>query len=162
AIGVVVGGSQPIYDVRVRDNVIRNLGDAAVRTWSTSAPVGRLQIEGNRIERVALSDLAAQGDNGPMLDRLQPGIVATLPAGAAPAPRSLLAAVVDSALPGVRGPLDAALRWVERLSLRGAIVLGGVEEGVVRANRVAEVGRDGPFAAPTVDGAEIRTAAIAV
>ncbi len=162
AIGVVVGGSQPIYDVRVRDNVIRNLGDAAVRTWSTSAPVGRLHVEGNRIERVALGDLPAEADNAPVLDRLQPGIAGSLAAGAARRPRALLAALVDSALPGVRGPLDAALRWVERLSLRGAIVLGGLEGGVVRGNHIAEVGRTGAFAAPNVDGAEIRTAAIAI
>jgi len=162
AIGVVVGGSQAIYDVRVRDNVIRNLGDAALRTWSGSAPVGRLQVENNRIERVALGDLAVAADNGPTLDRLQPGIAATLAAGAANQPRSLLAALVDSALPSVRGPLDAALRWIERLSLRGAIVLAGGEGCVLRGNRISEIGRDGSFAAPTVDGAEIRTAAIAV
>ncbi|HSR96261.1 MAG TPA: DUF6519 domain-containing protein, partial [Kofleriaceae bacterium] len=74
AIGVVIGGSQPIYDVRVRDNVIRNLGDAALRTWSTSAPIGRLNVEANRIERVALGDLAITFDNAAILDRLQSGI----------------------------------------------------------------------------------------
>jgi hypothetical protein len=162
AIGVVVGGSHPIYDVRVRDNVLRDLGDAAVRTWSTAAPVGRLQVEGNRIERVALGDPAAEADNAPLLERLQPGLAATLPANAARRPRTLLAALVDSALPGVRAPLDAALRWVERLSLRGAIVLAGVESGAVVGNHVAEVGRSLEFDAPNVDGAEIRTAAIAV
>jgi hypothetical protein len=162
AIGVVVGGSQPIYDVRVRDNVIRNLGDAALRTWSTSAPIGRLNVEANRIERVALGDLVIAFDNGPILDRLQSGIAATLPPGAANTPRTLLAALVDSALPSVRGPLDAAMRWVERLTLRGAVVMAGVEAGLVNGNRIAEVGRDLPFAAANIDGAEIRTSAIAI
>lgn len=162
ALGLVVGGSQPVYDVRVRDNVIRNLGDAAVRTSTTSAPIGRLHIEGNRVERVALADLPVRADNDALLERLQPGIARTLPQGASQVPRSLLAALVDSSLPTVRAPLDAAMRWIERLTLRGAIVIAGVENGVVRGNRIAEVGRDGELAAPNIDGAEIRTSAIAV
>ncbi len=162
AMGIVIGGSQPIYDVRVRDNVIRNLGDAAVRTWSTSAPVGRLNIEANRIERVALGDLAVTFDNAPILNKLQANIAGTLPANSLNAPRGLLAALVDSALPTVRGPLDAAMRWVERLTLRGAVVMAGVEAGLVANNRISEVGRDAAFSATTIDGAEIRTAAIAI
>ena len=60
----------------------------------------------------------------------------------------------------MRGPLDSALRWVERLSLRGAIVLAGVESGVVRGNHVAEVGRSGDFAVPNVDGALVGGASL--
>jgi len=162
AIGIVVGGSQPIYDVRVRDNVLRDLGDAAVRTWSTSAAIGRLTIEGNRIERVALGDLPVSYDNAAVLERIQAKITTTLPANAANTPRELLAALVDSSLPSVRGPLDAAMRWVERLTLRGAIVIAAVDAGLIRNNRISEVGRDAAFAATTIAGAEIRTSAIAV
>ncbi|HSR97000.1 MAG TPA: right-handed parallel beta-helix repeat-containing protein, partial [Kofleriaceae bacterium] len=89
-------------------------------------------------------------------------ISATLPAGAANTPRALLAALVDSALPSVRGPLDAAMRWVERLTLRGAVVMAGVEAGLVNGNRIAEVGRDLAYAAKNIDGAEIRASAIAI
>src|SRR4029079_12242450 len=156
------GRAQPIYDVRVRDNVIRNLGDAALRTWSTSAPIGRLNVEANRIERVAPGDLPITFDNGAIFDRVRGVISPTLPAGAANTPRALLAALVDSALPGVRGPLDAAMRWVERLTLRGAVVMAGVEAGLVNGNRIAEVGRDLAYAAKNIDGAEIRASAIAI
>ncbi|HND29010.1 MAG TPA: hypothetical protein PLA94_03390, partial [Myxococcota bacterium] len=48
AIGVLIGGPQPIYDVRVRGNVIRDLGDAAVRTAGSGGWTGRIRIEDNR------------------------------------------------------------------------------------------------------------------
>ena len=162
AIGIVVGGPQPIYGVRVRDNVLRDLGDAAIRTWSTSGPVGRLVIEGNRIERVALGAIDDQLDDPAILERLQPGIVAALPAGATRQPRQLLAALTASSQPAVRAALEAALRWVERLALRGAIVIAGVDGGSVRANTIAEVGTGDALPEGDVGRAEIRTAAIAV
>ena len=160
-IGVLIGGPQPIYDVRVKDNVLRNLGDSAVRSFSASAPIGRLRIENNRIERVALADVPPQFDNRPVLRRLWPTGVDGLANTDVDRPRPLLDALVNSTAADVRPALDAALRWVERLTLRGAITLGAVDGADVIGNRIAEVGRAESYAEPSIDGAEIRMAAIA-
>lgn len=160
-IGVMIGGPQPIYDVRVKDNVLRNLGDAAVRCFSAAAPIGRLRVEGNRIERVALADVPPQFDNRAALRRLWPTGVDGLAGVNVDRPRPLLEALVNSTAADVRPALDAALRWVERLTLRGAIALGGVDGADVIGNRIAEVGRAEAYAEADLDGAEIRTAAIA-
>jgi hypothetical protein len=161
AIGLLIGGPQPIYDVRVHGNVIRNLGDAGVRVWGSGGPVGRLRIEGNRLEKLALADVPPQADVRDALILLDGAVAAALGQSPPNRPRALLEALLATSTQTVRAPLDATLRWLERLSLRGAVVLGNVDESVVQGNRIGEVGRLEPFAAPGLD-AEIRTAAIAV
>src|SRR5262249_34010489 len=72
-----------------------------------------------------------------------------------------LQALVTSNAADVRPALDAALRWVECLTLRGAIALGAVDGADAIGNRIAEIGRAEAYAEPTIDGAAIRLAAIA-
>jgi hypothetical protein len=161
AIGVLVGGPQAIYDVRVRGNVIRNLGDAGVRVWACGGPVGRLRVEANRLERLALGDVPSQADVGAAITQLDGAVADALGANPPQTPRALLQALLGTSTVAVRAPLDGVLRWIERLSARGGVVLGNVQGGVVQGNRIAEIGRFTPFAAPGID-AEIRTAAVAV
>ncbi|MBZ4334598.1 hypothetical protein [Corallococcus sp. AS-1-12] len=160
--GILLGGPQPVFDVRIRGNVVRALGDSAVRTWGTGGAVGRLRVEDNRFEQVALADVPAQEDNTLALSRLDPGLEAVLGADAKARPRPLVEALLANATPRVRAPLDAALRWLERLTLRGAVVLSGVDEAQVRGNRLLQVGRTEAYAAPGLPDAEVRAAGIAV
>ncbi|WP_375758519.1 hypothetical protein [Corallococcus exercitus] len=160
--GILLGGPHPVFDVRIRGNVVRALGDAAVRTWGTGGAVGRLRIEDNRFEQVALADVPSQTDNTVALSRLDPGLGGILNADARARPRPLLEALLANATPRVRAPLDAALRWLERLTLRGAVVLAGVDEAQVRGNRLLQVGRTQAYGAPGLADAEVRAAGIAV
>ncbi|WP_437942629.1 hypothetical protein [Sorangium sp. So ce341] len=136
--GVVLGGPQPIYDVRVRGNVLRDLGDAAVRLLGTTPAAGRLRIEDNRVEEVALVEEAAT--SSALADEL--ALLApdwAVPTGLS-GPKSLLEALVGPTASPRVALLDAALRWTERAALRGAIVLAGADEAEVRGNRVHGVG----------------------
>ncbi|WP_158627301.1 hypothetical protein [Corallococcus sp. AB045] len=160
--GILLGGPQPVFDVRIRGNVVRALGDSAVRTWGTGGAVGRLRVEDNRFEQVALADVPSQEDNTLALSRLDPGLEAVLSADAKARPRPLVEALLANATTRVRAPLDAALRWLERLTLRGAVVLSGVDEAQVRGNRLLQVGRTEAYGAPGLPDAEVRAAGIAV
>ncbi|RKI20261.1 hypothetical protein D7Y15_01315 [Corallococcus sp. AB030] len=160
--GILLGGPQPVFDVRIRGNVVRALGDSAVRTWGTGGAVGRLRVEDNRFEQVALADVPSQEDNTLALSRLDPGLEAVLSADAKSRPRPLVEALLANATTRVRAPLDAALRWLERLTLRGAVVLSGVDEAQVRGNRLLQVGRTEAYGAPGLPDAEVRAAGIAV
>ncbi|AFE05127.1 hypothetical protein COCOR_03275 [Corallococcus coralloides DSM 2259] len=160
--GILLGGPQPVFDVRIRGNVVRALGDSAVRTWGTGGAVGRLRVEDNRFEQVALADVPSQEDNTLALSRLDPGLEAVLSADAKARPRPLVEALLANATTRVRAPLDAALRWLERLTLRGAVVLAGVDEAQVRGNRLLQVGRTAAYGAPGLPDAEVRAAGIAV
>ncbi|NRD44019.1 right-handed parallel beta-helix repeat-containing protein [Corallococcus exiguus] len=160
--GILLGGPQPVFDVRIRGNVVRALGDSAVRTWGTGGAVGRLRVEDNRFEQVALADVPSQEDNTLALSRLDPGLEAVLSADAKSRPRPLVEALLANATTRVRAPLDAALRWLERLTLRGAVVLAGVDEAQVRGNRLLQVGRTQAYGAPGLPDAEVRAAGIAV
>ncbi|NOJ93585.1 hypothetical protein HMI51_11655, partial [Corallococcus coralloides] len=160
--GILLGGPQPVFDVRIRGNVVRALGDSAVRTWGTGGAVGRLRVEDNRFEQVALADVPSQEDNTLALSRLDPGLEAVLGADAKARPRPLVEALLANATTRVRAPLDAALRWLERLTLRGAVVLAGVDEAQVRGNRLLQVGRTEAYGAPGLPDAEVRAAGIAV
>ncbi|NOK11088.1 right-handed parallel beta-helix repeat-containing protein [Corallococcus exercitus] len=161
-VGILLGGPHPVFDVRIRGNVVRALGDAAVRTWGTGGAVGRLRIEENRFEQVALADVPSQTDNTLALSRLDPGLEVTLSADARARPRPLVEALLANATTRVRAPLDAALRWLEQLTLRGAVVLAGVDEAQVRGNRLLQVGRTQAYGAPGLPDAEVRAAGIAV
>ncbi|RKH51809.1 right-handed parallel beta-helix repeat-containing protein [Corallococcus sp. AB050B] len=160
--GILLGGPQPVFDVRIRGNVVRALGDAAVRVWGTGGAVGRLRVEENRFEQVALADVPSQEDTTQALSLLDPGLEAVLSADARARPRPLVEALLANATTRVRAPLDAALRWLERLTLRGAVVLAGVDEAQVRGNRLLQVGRTDAYAAPGLPDAEVRAAGIAV
>ncbi|RKG90977.1 hypothetical protein D7W82_02030 [Corallococcus sp. CA049B] len=160
--GILLGGPQPVFDVRIRGNVVRALGDSAVRTWGTGGAVGRLRVEDNRFEQVALADVPSQEDNTLALSRLDPGLEAVLSADAKARPRPLVEALLANATTRVRAPLDAALRWLERLTLRGAVVLAGVDEAQVCGNRLLQVGRTEAYGAPGLPDAEVRAAGIAV
>ncbi|WP_158623862.1 right-handed parallel beta-helix repeat-containing protein, partial [Corallococcus llansteffanensis] len=160
--GILLGGPQPVFDVRIRGNVVRGLGDAAVRAWGCGGAVGRIRVEENRFEQVALADVPSQTDNTLALSRLDPGLETRLSADALARPRPLVEALLANVTPRVRAPLDAALRWLERLTLRGAVVLAGVDEAHVNGNRLLQVGRTGAYGAPGLADAEVRAAGIAV
>lgn len=161
-IGILLGGPQPVFDVRIRGNVVRALGDAAVRAWGSGGAVGRIRVEDNRFEQVALAAVPALTDNTLALSRLDPGLETKLSPGALSQPRPLVEALFANVTPRVRAPLDAALRWLERLTLRGAVVLAGVEEAHVSGNRLLQVGRTGAYSTPGLEDAEVRAAGIAV
>lgn len=160
--GILLGGPQPVFDVRIRGNVVRALGDAAVRAWGSGGAVGRIRVEDNRFEQVALADVPSQTDNTLALSRLDPGLETRLSAEALARPQPLVEALLANITPRVRPPLDAALRWLERLTLRGAVVLAGVDEAHVSGNRLLQVGRTGAYGAPGLADAEVRAAGIAV
>ena len=162
AAGVVVGGPHPVFDVRVRGNVIRNLGDAAVRVLGTGIATGRIRIEDNRVDEVALAEVpAVQASVPTQIELLSPGLVAALGGQDLTRPEPLLAALVAYGLDRTRGPLDGVLRWIERLTLRGAIVASHAEDTEIVGNHLRGVGR----AATTIPlrglSAEVRTAGVA-
>ena len=160
AIGVLIGGPQPIYDVRVRGNVIRDLGDAAVRTAGSGGWTGRIRIEDNRIENVGLGavpDSVIAEDLSPFAASAS----AVLPLGDLSLP-NLLKTVTTLSTPDRVAALDAVLRWAERYTLRGAILLVQVEQGEVVGNRLSGVGRaTAPEGKGELDD-EVRVAGIAL
>lgn len=158
-IGVLIGGREPALGVRVRDCDLLQLGDAAVRVWGHGGKVGRVHVEHNRIQSVALADVPARADAQPGLAALAPELAAEL-AGAGvdfSDPRALMQALTASTSAAALAPLDALLRWVALRTLRGALVFDQVFEGNVAGNRIDGVGSD---AAAQV--ADVRTAAVAV
>ncbi|MFB9316984.1 hypothetical protein [Cryptosporangium minutisporangium] len=155
ATGILIGGAQAAFDVRVRGNTLRDLGDAGIRAWGYGGAVGGVRIEDNDVEATALGYLSWGPDAVAQL-AARSGVA--LPGGAGPqeALATLLAAPGD-----LDAALDDVLRWLERATLRGGIVLSLVEESAVRDNRVADIGtRTLPpgFGGP---GVEIRTAGVA-
>jgi hypothetical protein len=161
ASGVLLGGPQAVYDVRIRGNIVRNLGDAAVRVLGSAVAVGRLRIESNRIEQVALAEVAHEDlDVRAQLSLLGgelPGGIETLSR-----PQPLLESLLAQPGSPNRPALDAVLRWLEGLTLRGAIVLSRLAEGEVSGNRIAGVGRFIALSEPRALGAEVRTAGVAL
>jgi hypothetical protein len=157
-IGLLVGGPQPALDVRVRDCTFRDLGDAAVRVFGHGGRTGRLRVEDNRIDRVALALLPPRLDPRPFLERVSPSLAAELATNDADLQEApaLLRAVVQSPSSAVAAPLDGALRWLSFHTLRGAVLFDQVEEGEILRNRITGVG-NGDTA-----GQGVRTAAIAV
>ncbi|MFO0762626.1 MAG: hypothetical protein U0359_39670 [Byssovorax sp.] len=165
AAGVLLGGPHAVLDVRVRGNVIRNLGDAAIRLLGTGHVSRRIRIEDNRIEQVALAEALTVDTATPeQLDLLAPGLRPLLagidPTKPAPLLEALLKIGDRSDL--TRAAVDAVLRWIERLSLRGAIVACRAEDTEVTGNRIIDVGLGRDRSGPRDFPAEVRTAGIAV
>ncbi len=156
AIGVVLGGREAVYDVRVRDCVFQDLGDAAVRAWGHGGPVGRIRIEDNRVEQVAADAPPSSATVLPALRDLAPDVAqALVDAGVNTTnPGALLDALATRGAAAVPA-LDAVLRWVAQFSLRGAFVLDHTLQTEVRGNRVQTVGDDTHVAG-------VRTAGIAI
>ena len=135
ACGVLVGGSTPCLDVFVQRNTLRALGDAGVRVWASSGPVGGVRIEDNTLSDVAREYLSW----GPSaVAEAQALAGAQLPANGSP--RDVLDALLGLGA-GAVSAVDAVLRWLERATLRGGIVLSLAENSVVRGNDISEVGR---------------------
>lgn len=166
--GVLISGPQPIYDVRIRGNELRNLGDAAVRVLGTSVAVGRIRVEDNRIEQVCLAEMiqsstAFKSADVQALGRLAPELTINEawwnPAAFIQDPQ--LSLTDAKAMPAI----DAALRALERATLRGAVALCRVEGADVRGNSIHSVGyyTDGgwPTDWPGI-GTEIRLGGVAV
>lgn len=158
-IGVLIGGPEPVLDVRVRDCDIDELGDAAVRVWGHGGKVGRVRVDDNRVDSVALADVPRRADVRPALETLAPSVAAALVSAGVDLgdPRAVLAALITSVERGSVAPLDAVLRWISLRTLRGAVVFDQVFDGEVTGNRIDGVGRDGAAA-----GDDVRTAGIAV
>lgn len=153
-IGVLVGGSTPALDIRIADNVLRALGDAGVRIWASSGPVGGVRVTGNVISDVAREYLSW----GPsVLGEVQSLTAAQLPPGGTP--RDVLEVLMSQAVPEVAAT-DALLRWLERATLRGAVVVSLAEDGEVAGNRIREVGRTSRPAGFVGPGTDIRTGGI--
>lgn len=157
ATGVLVGGSQPTYDVRVVGNTIRNLGDAGVRAWGHGGSVGGLRVEENSIEGVARGYLVW----GPQAVTDLVALTGDVAVPAQAVPRDALEVLLSQAT-GVAPALDAVLRWLEQATLRGGVVLSLVEESEVRRNRIVDVGTRTLPAGFTSPGATIRTAGVAI
>ncbi len=167
AAGVLVGGPHAVFDVRIRSNVIRNLGDAAVRLLGTGIATGRIVIEDNRVEEVALAEIPGTDvDLAAQVALLAPSLPATIgPTAYTGGPQALLSALVDaaaSAPDAVRGPLDATLRWIERLTLRGGIVASRAEDTQIKDNRLIGVGYYAAAVPARSFSADVRTAAVAM
>ncbi len=155
--GVLVGGPQPISQVRVSDNTLRELGGSAVQAWGYLGLVGDLRVDGNSIEGVALADLAWSTALVVAADDLAPG------AGVAGAgsPRDVLERLLAPG-PGDRRPaVDAVLSWLERATVRGGVVLSLVDGALVDGNRIVDVGTRQAQAAAVPD-APVQTAGVAV
>ncbi len=133
--GVLVGGATPCLDVLIRGNTLRALGDAGVRVWASDGPVGGVRVEDNTIEDVAREYLSW----GPgVVEQAQELAGAPLPAnGTARDVLEALLGLGDPAIPAV----DAMLRWLERATVRGGVVLSLAEDSQVGGNRIREVGR---------------------
>jgi len=157
-VGVLVGGPQPALDVRIRGCSFRDLGDAAVRVLGQGGRTGRVRVEDNRIDRVALAAVPARADARAFLELAAPTVAAELAAAAVDAQdfRALLLALADSPSTQVAAPLDGVLRWVSFHTLRGAVIFDQVQEGEIVRNRINGVGNE------TTEGPEVRTSAIAV
>ena len=155
ACGVLVGGSTPCLDVFVQRNTLRALGDAGVRVWASSGPVGGVRIEDNTLSDVAREYLSW----GPSaVAEAQALAGAQLPANGSP--RDVLDALLGLGA-GAVSAVDAVLRWLERATLRGGIVLSLAENSVVRGNDISEVGRTAYPAGFVRPGTEIRTGGVA-
>lgn len=155
ACGVLIGGSTPCLDVFVQRNTLRALGDAGVRVWASSGPVGGVRVEGNTLADVAREYLSW----GPsVVAEAQALAGAPLPANGSP--RDVLDALLGLGAGAIRA-VDAVLRWLERATLRGGIVLSLAEHSVVRGNDVSEVGRTAYPAGFVRPGTEIRTGGVA-
>ncbi|APR75690.1 Hypothetical protein A7982_01036 [Minicystis rosea] len=166
--GVLIGGPQPIYDVRVRGNELRNLGDAGVRVHGTGIAVGRVRIEDNRIEQVCLAEIirsttAYQAADRQVLGRLAPGFTIGTSWWN---PEAVLEDLDGSFTNAAAAPIiDAALRALERATLRGAIALCRVEDADVRGNTINGVGYTADAGWPTAWTSvenEIRIGGVAV
>ncbi|MES2639542.1 MAG: DUF6519 domain-containing protein [Myxococcota bacterium] len=162
-IGIAVGGPQVIRGVRICDNRVRKLGDAAVRVLGTSAAAGELVIADNVIEDVARAPFADGGlsresvlaELAEVDAELSRRLAATPDATDLSRSHALLGAIV--ALGGsVRGGLDGALRRAELQTLRAAIAVCRADGVQVWGNQVDGVGS--PLASAAV---EVRTAGIA-
>ena len=141
--GVFIGGPQVIFDVHIVRNLITGLGDAGVRAVGCNAPVGGIAIEDNEIEGVSLApppEADGQSQLADELRRLAPEAADLIGGLDFATPQTLLESLVDDGSAEARVPLDAVLRWIERLMLRGAICTCGSEGGAIWDNRVTEVG----------------------
>ena len=156
SIGVLIGGPQPVTQVRVSDNTLRELGGSGVHAWGYLGLVGELRVDRNSIEGVALADLAWSAELVTAAGDLAPG------AGLAGAssPRDVIEALLAPG-PGDRRPaLDGVLSWLERASVRGGVVLSLVDGALVDGNRIVDVGTRQAQAAAIPD-APVQTAGIA-
>ncbi|OKI51400.1 hypothetical protein [Micromonospora sp. CB01531] len=156
SIGVLIGGPQPVTQVRVSDNTLRELGGSGVQAWGYLGLVGDLRVDGNSIEGVALADLAwsaglvaAAGDLAP-----DAGV-----AGAG-TPRDVLERLLAGGPGDRRQAIDGVLSWLERATLRGGVVLSLVDGALVDDNRIVDVGTRQAQAAAVPD-APVQTAGVA-
>ncbi len=157
AIGILLGGHQPIVQVRICNNTLRNLGDAGIRCWGHSV-VGEVLIDANQVSNVGR---LARGWNRSIVDEV--AVLAQLESTAFPenaGPSGVLEVLLGQTTDAIRPALDALLRWLEQTTLRGGIVLSQAEECRVTNNQIEDVGG---ISLPTssVDiGAEVRTSGI--
>jgi hypothetical protein len=156
AVGVLVGGPQPIAQVRVSGNTLRSLGGAGVRAWGHLGPVTDLQVAANTIEAVALASLAWSPAHV-----AEAAAVAGVDLTGAVTPRDVLARLLAPGVTPARAALDAVLGWLEQASLRGGVVLSLVDGALVDGDRVADVGTRDAQPAPVPD-AQVRTAGVAL
>lgn len=164
--GVLIGGPQAVYDVRVRGNELRYLGDAGVRVLGNGIATGRIRIEDNRIEQVCQVNGFLSYDAAAQIEMLTPPGV-TLDWGSTDHadPSSVVDFLYSTSVdPALITPLiDAALRAVEVLTLRGAVTLCRVAGADVRGNGVNGVGYTSVTATSSLDlAAEVRVAGVAV
>jgi hypothetical protein len=154
-IGVLVGGSTPCLGVHVRGNALRSLGDAGVRVWASSGAVGGVRVEDNTIEDVARLYLSW----GPSVVEEVRALADVTPAATA-TPRDVLDALLATGGASVAA-IDALLRWLERATLRGGVVVSLAQDSEVRGNRIREVGVTAYPAGFGRPGTEIRTGGVA-
>lgn len=165
AAGVLIGGPQPIYDVRIRGNVIRNLGDAAVRVLGTGIAAGRIRVEDNRIEQVCLANVPVQDSTAPtqinlLVSGLASALLTATPTPDLSKPKDILTAALAQPATTAAPVIDAVLRWIERITLRGAVVLNRVEGADVIGNSIFGVGHYSDTPPPSFP-AEVRVAGVA-
>lgn len=156
AVGVLIGGPQPVTQVRVSDNTLRELGGSGVQVWGYLSLVGDLRVDGNSIEGVALADLAWSADLVAAAGDLAPGAAM---AGAT-TPRDVLDRLLAPGPGDRRAAIDAVLSWLERATLRGGVTLSLVDGALVDGNRIADVGTRQAQAVPVPD-APVQTAGVA-
>ncbi len=162
AEGILVGGPQAVYDVRITGNVVRNLGGAGIRCWGHSGAVGGLRIESNRVEGVAKAYLSWNEAVRAELRVLATDAGGANLVGEAQTPRDALAALLGQATDQVRCALEATLCWLERAALRGGIALSLVEESTVRNNGIKEIGVQTLPPGFVSPGTDVQTAGVAV
>lgn len=161
ADGILVTGAQPVHELRISRNVIQSLGGAAIRLAGHAAPMGAMHLVGNRLSDVARASALWSGDTLRALANVEPRLSGIGLNPQQVGPDDVLARLL-ALDPSSSVALDAMLRTLDAMSLRGAIVLSLVDGVTIKGNSIAGVGvRNLP--ANFVDpGAPLQTAGILV